>query len=215
MISGDRYDTSGLVEAQYEPGSEGRVLRNLLGVVDPAEMARIETKALLHATEHALDEIEPDHVFIADDVCQLHKEWLSAIYPWAGTYRQVVMSKGGFAFAAPAHIPMLMAEYERDVLAHHTPCAGTTGEVASSLSIAHVELVLIHPFREGNGRLARLLSLLMGLQAGLPPLDFSMIDGAWRERYFEAVRAGMDRNYQPMAAIFEEVIRLSAQQVGE
>ncbi len=32
----------------------------------------------------------------------------------------------------------------------------------------HEELVLIHPFREGNGRVARLLSTLMAFQAGLP-----------------------------------------------
>jgi len=29
-----------------------------------------------------------------------------------------------------------------------------------------VELILIHPFREGNGRIARFLSVLMALQAG-------------------------------------------------
>ena len=36
----------------------------------------------------------------------------------------------------------------------------------------HAEPILIHPFREGNGRCARLLATLMGLQAGLPALDF-------------------------------------------
>lgn len=69
-----------------------------------------------------------------------------------------------------------------------------------------MELVLIHPFREGNGRIARLLSVLMALQAGLPPLDFSEMQGANREKYFSAVQAGMDRNYQPMVEIFDRVI---------
>jgi len=43
------------------------------------------------------------------------------------------------------------------------------------MAVVHVELVLIHPFRDGNGRVARILSILMGLQAGLPALDFGDI----------------------------------------
>jgi cell filamentation protein len=74
------------------------------------------------------------------------------------------------------------------------------------MATVHTELVLIHPFREGNGRCARLLAVLMGLQAGLPPLDFGGIRGRVRQRYIAAVHAGLDRNYAPMAEIFRAVI---------
>jgi cell filamentation protein len=89
---------------------------------------------------------------------------LGGIYPWAGNYHHVMMSKDGFPFAAPAFIPNLMAEFEQKILARHTPCRGDDENVAESLAIVHVELVLVHPFREGNGRLARLLAMLMGLK---------------------------------------------------
>ncbi len=69
--------------------------------------------------------------------------------------------------------------------------------------------MLIHPFREGNGRLGRLLATLMALQAGLPPLDFSELAGERKEEYFLAVRAGLDRNYQPMERLFNAVIQNS------
>jgi len=36
-----RYDTSGLVEAQFEPGSRGRVLSNLLGIKSKRKMDRV------------------------------------------------------------------------------------------------------------------------------------------------------------------------------
>jgi hypothetical protein len=77
---------------------------------------------------------------------------------------------------------------------------------AGALAETHVELVLIHPFREGNGRIARVLATLMGLQAGLPPLDFSLIAGPARKAYFAAIQSGMDRNYQPMEKLFAELI---------
>jgi cell filamentation protein len=76
----------------------------------------------------------------------------------------------------------------------------------------HTELVLIHPFREGNGRLARIIAVLMGLQAGLPPLDFSSITGSFKQQYFSAVQAGMDLNYKSMEEIFRVVLQETIRQ---
>ncbi|WP_322565772.1 hypothetical protein [Thiohalophilus sp.] len=72
-----------------------------------------------------------------------------------------------------------------------------------------VELVLVHPFREGNGRCARLLASIMALQAGLPVLDFSLLSKMKKADYFAAVQAGMDRNYRPMEDLFAEIIENS------
>ena len=66
----------------------------------------------------------------------------------------------------------------------------------------HITLV-----REGDGRLGRLLATLMALQAGMPLLDFSELAGHLREEYFAAVRAGLDRNYNPMKRLFSDVIQ--------
>ena len=38
----DRYSTLHLIEDQYEPGSNGTVLRNLLGIRSKEEMERVE-----------------------------------------------------------------------------------------------------------------------------------------------------------------------------
>jgi len=46
----------------------------------------------------------------------------------------------------------------------------------------------------------------MALQAGLPPLDFSGIEGETKTAYFGAVREGLNRNYKPMEKVFSEVI---------
>jgi len=72
--------------------------------------------------------------------------------------------------------------------------------------MVHVELILIHPFRDGNGRCARLLTTLMGLQAGLPPLDFGAIRGEKKRRYIFAVHAALAADYAPMIKIFRGVI---------
>lgn len=48
--------------------------------------------------------------------------------------------------------------------------------------------------------------LIQGLQAGLPPLDFSPIDGANKDAYIAGIHAALGRNYVPLTAMFERVI---------
>jgi cell filamentation protein len=206
----NRYDTSGLIEAQFEPGSRGRVLRNRLGIRRKREMDTLEADKLAEVTDWAIRHYSAEHRFTANDVCLLHRQWLGKIYPWAGEYRQVNIGKGGFAFAMAAQVPRLMDEFERKVLAVCSPCGFEDREkIIEALAIVHCELVLIHPFRDGNGRVARLLASLMALQAGLPLLDFSGIEGRARKNYFAAVQTSMSRNYEPMKEVFRAVLRRS------
>jgi cell filamentation protein len=140
----------------------------------------------------------------------MHRLWLTNIYPWAGQLRAVNISKGGFNFAQVPFLATLMDEFERKQLRTYTPCNfESREEIAHALAEVHVELMLIHPFREGNGRLGRILTTLLALQAGLPVLDFSGLDGSRREEYFAAVRTGLDRDYLSMKRLFAEVIENS------
>ena len=208
MTPSDRYDISSLPEAQAEPGSRGRVLRNKLGIKSKRKMDEAERVALKTATDKLLGMYDAGHCFTAEDIQAMHKIWLGNIYDWAGEYRQVNVSKDGFHFAAALHIPQLMSDFEKGALRNHTPCIFKSRErVIRALAEVHVELVLIHPFREGNGRVARLLTILMALQAGLPPLDFTGIVGKRKKNYIVAVQVGMGRIYTPMEKIFESVIR--------
>jgi cell filamentation protein len=208
MKKGGHYDASGLIEAQFEPGSRGRVLRNLLGIRSKREMDQVEAQEQLHTLEELVRIYDQTHRFTAADVRRIHKMWLEPIYVWAGKYRQVNLSKGDFPFAVANQIPRLMMEFEKGPLREYTPCRFTgMSEIARAIAVVHAELLLIHPFREGNGRVARLLAVLMALQAGLPPLDFGNIKGRKRQEYFRAVQAGLDRDYKPMEKVFSAVIR--------
>ncbi len=210
MKKDGRYDVSGLPEAQFEPGSDEQVLKNRLGIKSPKKMDEAEARALERTVIGLVGKYDEKYRFTAADICDIHKNWLGKIYEWAGEYRQVNVSKGDFLFAAAARVPPLMEEFERNVLARYTPCNfKNRADVIRALAETHVELVLIHPFREGNGRLARTLSILMALQAGLPLLNFSLIAEEKKQEYFAAVQAGLDKNYGPMERLFAEIIERS------
>ncbi len=206
MANRTRYDAAG-PQAEHEPGSRHRVLRNLLGICRVGDMQQAESEALLIAQQEAVELYADDQRFIAADICDLHRLWLGPIYPWAGDFRSVNMGKGGFQFAHAPLIQRLMAELERGPLADFTPCVSASYEaVAHALAVVHAELILIHPFRDGNGRVARLLALLMGLQAGLPPLDFAALDGRNKQNYIASIHAALARDYAPLTRIFEKAI---------
>lgn len=98
----DRYDASGFEENQYEPGSRGRVLKNLLGITSKREIDRMEGREQVRALEELAGLYDRDHRFTAADMCRIHKVWLGRIYSWAGKYRQVNVTKDDFPFAVAA-----------------------------------------------------------------------------------------------------------------
>jgi len=203
-----RYAAGG-PQGEFEPGSGGKVLRNRLRITDEARMDEEELRALITATDAMLKGLDANQRFTAASIRHMHRAWLGGIYSWAGEYRSVQVSKGGFTFANARFIADRMEEYESGPLTTYTPCwPDERRSVAEALAVTHCELVLIHPFREGNGRCARILATLMGAQAGLPPLVFDRMDDD-EPRYHEAIRTGLKRDYTPMTELFEEIIEAS------
>jgi hypothetical protein len=69
-------------------------------------------------------------------------------------------------------------------------------------NVINVRCRVFHATQMLGGRVS-----LMGLQAGLPPLDLGGIRGAKRRSYIAAVHSAIDRNYAPMTEVFLEVIQ--------
>ena len=210
----NRYDTLSSKEGQYQPDSNDQVLLNRMGITDSSEMDDIELDLLEQLTDSILHNVSEDQIITIADLSEWHRRWLGNVYDWAGQYRSINMGKDGFQFAAAHLIHELMNKFGDNFLNIYTPCNEMDEEqLIEALANVHIEYILIHPFREGNGRLSRLLATVMALQAGQPLLDFSYMD-VNKEAYFLAVREGLD-NVEPMKEIFRQVLHASQQNVGE
>jgi hypothetical protein len=63
-----RYVVTHLPQAQFEPGSRGKVLKNLLGIKRKREMDEVKAREQLRALRELITIYDEDHVFTAYDV---------------------------------------------------------------------------------------------------------------------------------------------------
>ncbi|KQM76660.1 Fic family protein [Xylophilus sp. Leaf220] len=193
----NRYHTSG-AEGEFEPGSHDKVLRNLVGITSADDMDELELRLLGELYDELLVQDLPDRRLTVADLKRWHRLWLGNVYAWAGQERSVNLGKNGFQFAAAGLLPRLLGNFERECLARWTPCDNLApDELVAAIAVTHVELIVIHPFREGNGRLSRLLADVMAVQAGHDPLDYTR----WEQHkaaYIGAIHAGFSNDYGPM-----------------
>lgn len=200
-----KYDIGGS-QGRFQPGSKDQVLENRLDIISPEDMNEAELVLLEKLYKAVLIQSLPQHAITTDEIKTWHRRWLGNVYEWAGEERSVNMSKGTFQFAAAAQIAQLLNKFQQDYLQQYTPCTGYSREqLVEAISIIHIEFILIHPFRDGNGRLSRLLADVMAVQAGYQPLDYSYWDQSKAE-YFAAIEQGMSMNYEAIQTLVERAI---------
>mgnify|MGYP002480447183 CR=1 FL=1 len=99
-------------------------------------------------------------------LCQIHKFIFKDIYPFAGELRNEDISKGNFRFA---HFRFIVPQTNQllDEVKRENYLRGLSpDEIAERLAHYLTELNVIHPFREGNGRVLREFARCLALKAG-------------------------------------------------
>ena len=92
-----------------------------------------------------------------------------------------------FEYAPPADVPGLMAKwFDLHRKLNHSITPGDDRKALDAYVRLHIGFVRIHPFFDGNGRLARLVANIPVLKAGLPPI---IIPRERRKAYIDALSA--------------------------
>jgi len=182
------------------------------------------------ATREALsfvDEIAPDPELVVDErvIREIHKRVLDEIDPILrpGEYRtgenRVGDAQGNiiFATALSGDVPDVMhrfGQWLRD--------GGGSEHPAIGAALAHLELVGVHPFYDGNGRTARALARLLLIHHGYALDGLVSIDAyldLQRREYFAAIRESLGTSYTrgydatPFVAYFLRAITGAAEHV--
>ena len=161
----------------FWPGTE--ILRNKLGIRDPAALAQTEFEFVAQR----LEEGAPIAPLTPDGYCALHRHLFQDLYDWAGAYRTANMrhpAQAGFFCKVEFISDQMRQAFVRfraigpdDLNAPETFAASIAGPLG--------DLNAIHPFREGNGRTMRALIDQIAREHGLR-FDQTRIDPvAWNE----------------------------------
>jgi Fic family protein len=104
---------------------------------------------------------------------------------------------GRIDYRAPSgeQVPGLIAE-----LVEWLADDGGKEDAVLTAALAHLNVVSIHPFRDGNGRVSRIVQSLVLAREGMVSPEFASIEeylGGHTSDYYEALRAVQGGSYQP------------------
>jgi cell filamentation protein len=175
-----------------------------LNLSNREEIDIAEFEGFLLAELSLTEELTSRTKFNIKYIKRIHKLSLGHLYSFAGKFRTVNMSKGGFLFPAAKFISQNMDNFEKEILLDLPARYESDQDLIKDIAKVHGEFLFIHPFREGNGRTARVLANLMARKQGIKGLNFEKITENVFPEYVIAVQSVADRNYEPM----EKIIKL-------
>jgi len=193
------------MERYLSSQDESELLPNLLNLKDKKAIEQSEFEGFLLAELTLTDELSVRTKFNIKYIKRIHKLSLGHLYSFAGKYRTVNMSKGGFLFPSAQFISQNMDNFENEILSKMPNKYSSNELLIKDIAIVHGELLFIHPFREGNGRAARILANLMARKQGHEGLNFEKIDAKVFSQYVSAVQAVADKDYSQMERIIRRL----------
>jgi cell filamentation protein len=173
MQDDDHYYVEGY-SAELDPYAlENGVLKNNFGITDSASLNEVEADIAGVQIQKILKEPAPKS-FTALHLCALHEQVFSEVYPWAGHYRQVDIAKGDTHFLRHQKIAAKLDALFSGLAKEDYLNGGGPQAFGEFMGKFLVQLNFVHPFREGNGRVQRLLVTQIATNAGLS-LDWQPI----------------------------------------
>ena len=136
-----------------------------------------------------------------DNIKYLHKLFYKRIDEEnAGQYRKksVIVTGSDVDFPKPEVLSDTMAEFAQSI-----PDMIATFHPVEFAAILHAKFVNIHPFIDGNGRVARLLMNLALLQAGY---NITIIPPVVRADYIRAIQETNHENFIPFINFVSEMV---------
>jgi cell filamentation protein len=138
---------SGSSDTDLIPGTD--VLRNIPGITDQDKLVEFERNIVAWRSVSL-----PVGNFNAAHLKAVHRHLFQDVYPWAGEFRQVPLAKGESRFAQPQFIEQETQRVLKEtflLLDSHKDGSDICAVIANCI----IELIAVHPFCEGNGRVIR------------------------------------------------------------
>lgn len=177
-------------EDSTRPLDSTRYFETALGIKTYSEVSEILAVSVAKTIEALLEKSPSDIDITPEWICKLHGEIAGSLFPdWAGRFRDVNVQVGTHIpppyFEVPVHIRM----YCEDLAARVSAASQKQDieKIAETLAYADWRFQWIHPFKDFNGRVGRILLAAILFRLKLPPAETASVDPAGKQRYLKAL----------------------------
>ena len=184
------------------PPPDNATLKNKFGIRD------FETAKNLERDLSALRLTSVGYItgdFDTKHIKSIHKHLFQDMYDWAGEFRKVNIYKQNVSFCDVTKLDNWFTSLSKQLNANAVMQKGISVEKAADfMGMYYRAYNFGHPFREGNGRIGRVLLVQMAQQAGYNLSFKNVTKQEWEEASIDA-RYG---NYDNLKDIFERSLSL-------
>jgi cell filamentation protein, protein adenylyltransferase len=210
----DIYNSNAIEGNLLSLGETRQVLEEGITLTGKPLKDQAEAKNLGFALDHMEALVQdPTRPVLEQDVRELHRFVLAGIDDAnAGRYRTGDVEISGSQFRPPA---VSAVPGEMDVFGKWLSATSVPGDEVASIEgllravVAHTWFVQIHPFIDGNGRVARLLMNLVLMRYQFP---IAIITKADRERYYDALEISQSSDLSAILALVTECLHESLEE---
>lgn len=178
-----------------------RELATAAGPKPYSEVAEALAENVARCLEEIFDGNPEDIAIIPDWLRSIHQCIAGTLFPdWAGRWRSTEVQVGTHFPPPPHDVPVHVKNFCLD-LEERLRHVGDARSVAELMAWVDWRFQWIHPFKDFNGRVGRILLVALAYKFGLPPVDPAS-SGEDKTAYFDALRCADRNNLQPLADLW-------------
>ena len=190
------------------------------GILPRSEIVKLEAEGIKIAQQYIIKLSNLKTQITPEVILDIHKAGFGFIFPdWAGKFRTIDVTVGNYEPPHYSKIPELVKNLCDDLAERlkHLPSPQNEevflSELISLLAWFQHRFVWIHPFRDYNGRVARLLTNLLLLNLGFPILTIKAETGKDRDKYVKAMKAADNYDLSKLESLLAQALKTSLEEI--
>jgi len=204
---GSSEGTPGEGKDSTRPIDSTRYFETARGIKTYSEVSEILAVSVVKTIEAIIHRTPEDINITPEWICKLHGDIASSLFPdWAGRFRDVNVVVGTHTPPPYFEVPIHVRRYCDDLAARLSFAARERNieMFTETLAFADWRFQWIHPFRDFNGRVGRILLSAVLFKLKLPPADTASVEPVEEERYLKALRDADGGNMSLLTTIWIE-----------
>lgn len=191
------------------------------GIIPRSKLIPLEIEGIKKAWDFILKKRMKMKIPITSQLLKkIHVVGFGWIFPkTAGKFRTVEVRVSNHIPPKYYQVPQLMENYCQDIkerlkLLPNLNKASFLDELVHFLAWLHHRFLWIHPFKDYNGRIARLLINIILLNLDLPPVELKVETKTGRKKYIQALKNADNGDYSGIETLIRNALEETSKELG-